>query len=190
MSSLTLTTRLEPRGPAAALVLTDDEVAALGGGKRAAVRVTIGERTARLRLAVMGGENLIGLSKAARAELGVDIGEEVTATVELDETPREVDVPEALAAALAADPDAAKAFAALAFTHRKEYAAWVAEAKRDETRERRVAQTLEDAARGADPPLTGSTAEADPWSSQAWAARSSATSVSVSRRTSSTSSWA
>lgn len=143
MTSLTLTTTLESQGPAAAIVLTDDQVAELGGGKRAAVRVTIGDRSARVRLAVMGGHNLIGLSKAARAELGVDIGDEVTATIDLDETPREVDVPAELAAALAADPVAAKAFEGLAYSHRKEYAVWVADAKREETRQRRVAQAVE-----------------------------------------------
>jgi len=31
----------------------------------------------------------------------------------------------------------------MAFTHRKEYACWVAEAKREETRQRRVEQALE-----------------------------------------------
>jgi hypothetical protein len=143
VTSLTLTTRLEAKGPAAAIVLTDDQVATLGGGKRAAVRVTIADRTARLRLAVMGGENLIGLSKAARAELAVDTGDEVTATIELDETPREVDVPPELAAALAADPAAKAAFEGLASSHRKEYAVWVADAKREETRQRRVAQAIE-----------------------------------------------
>jgi hypothetical protein len=143
VTSLTLTTTLESQGPAAAIVLTDDQVAELGGGKRAAVRVTIGDRTARVRLAVMGGQNLIGLSRAARAELGVDTGDEVTATIELDETPREVDVPPELAAALAAEPVAAKAFEGLAYSHRKEYAAWVADAKREETRQRRVAQAVE-----------------------------------------------
>ena len=52
-------------------------------------------------------------------------------------------MPEALAAALAANPDASAAFERLAFTHRKEYARWVAEAKREETRERRVEQAVE-----------------------------------------------
>lgn len=140
---LTVTTTLEPFGPAAAIILSDEQVAELGGGKRAAVRVTIGGRSARLRLAVMGGTNCIGLSKAARADLGVALGDEVTATVSLDDAPREVDVPEALATALAGDPAAATAFEALAFTHRKEYAVWVAEAKRPETKDRRVAQALE-----------------------------------------------
>ena len=49
----------------------------------------------------------------------------------------------ALASALAADPQAKAAFDALSFTHRKEYARAIAEAKREETRDRRVAQTLE-----------------------------------------------
>ena len=143
MTSLTLTTTLEPRGPAAAIVLTDDQVAEIGGGKRAAVRVTIGDRTTRLRLGVMDGQNLIGFSKAARAEMDVAIGDEVTATIDLDEAPREVDVPAELAEALAADPVAAKGFNGLAYSHRKEYAAWVADAKREETRQRRVAQAVE-----------------------------------------------
>ncbi len=42
----------------------------------------IGDREARLRLGVMGGKNLIGLSKAARAELGVEIGDTVQASID------------------------------------------------------------------------------------------------------------
>lgn len=143
MGTLELTTTLEPHGPATAIFLTDDQVAELGGGKRAAVTVTIGDRSAGLRLAVMGGQNCIGISKANRAALGVEIGDTVTARVALDDTPREVEVPPALAEALAADAEAAKRYAALAFSHRKEYARWVAEAKREETRDRRVAQAIE-----------------------------------------------
>lgn len=72
--ALTLTTTLEPRGPACAIIRTDEQVSELGGGKRAAVRVAIGERSLPLplRMAVMGGENLIGLSRPARADLGVE----------------------------------------------------------------------------------------------------------------------
>lgn len=143
MTALEITRPLEPFGPAAALILTDDEVAELGGGRRAAVRVTIGERSARLRLAVMGGQNCIGVSKAARANLGVAPGETVVARIELDTEVREVQVSEDLARALEGDPRARQTFDALAYTHRKEYATWVAGAKRAETRERRVARALE-----------------------------------------------
>lgn len=140
--ALTIRTVLEPSGPATAIELTDAQVDELGGGKRAAVRVTIGGRSARLRLAVMGGQNLIGLSKAARAELGVEIGDEVEALIELDDAPREIEVPDDLAAALAAVPGAREAFDALAPSHRKEHVRAVLEAKKPETRERRVAACM------------------------------------------------
>lgn len=142
MADLLLDTTLTPFGPAGAILLTDDEVATLGGGKRAAVRVTVGEKTARLRLAVMGGRTCIGMSKAVRADLGLQIGDALRAHIALDEAPREVEVPPELAAALAADGEAEAAYARLAFTHRKEYAVWVGEAKKPETRLRRAEQAV------------------------------------------------
>jgi len=53
--ALHVRTTLEPVGPATAIELTDAQVEQLGGGKRAAVRVAIGDKSARLRLAGMGG---------------------------------------------------------------------------------------------------------------------------------------
>lgn len=138
-----ISTVLVPFGPATALELTDAQVDALGGGKRAAVVVGIAGRTARVRLAVMDGRNVIGLSKAVRAELGVDIGDAVKATVDLDTAERAVDVPADLAAALDAEPPARRAFEALSYSRRKELARGVAEAKRPETRERRIAAAVE-----------------------------------------------
>lgn len=142
--TLQIHTVLVPFGPATAIELTDEQVAELGGGKRAAVVVRIGDRTARVRLAVMGGKNLIGLSKAVRAELGVDIGDAVDATVDLDAAEREVEVPADLAAALDADPRVRAAFDGLSFTRRKELARGVSEAKRADTRERRIAAAVEE----------------------------------------------
>ena len=142
MATLELKRTLEPRGPAGALVLTDEEVTVLGGGKRAAVVVRVGDRQAKLRLAVMGCENLIGMSKASRAELGVELGQELVAAITLDDAPREVEVPGDLAAALASDATAAANFDALPYTARKEYASWVGIAKRPETRAKRLADSL------------------------------------------------
>ena len=143
--TLQIHTVLAPMGPATAIELTDAQVAELGGGERAAVVVGIGGRTARVRLAVMDGRNLIGLSKAVRAGLGVEIGDEVDATVELDIAEREVDMPTDLAAALDAAGTRA-AFDALSFSRRKELARGVAEAKRPETRERRIVAAVEELA--------------------------------------------
>lgn len=143
MGEMTLATRLEPRGPAAAVVLTDEQAAAIGEGpKRFPVAATINGYTWRGSVARMGGEFLLGLSRAVREAAGVQAGDEVTVTIALDSAPREVQVPRALAAALDADPAVRDAFDKLAFTHRKEFARWVDEAKREETRDRRVQQAV------------------------------------------------
>jgi hypothetical protein len=141
---LLLELTVESRGPGGAFVLSDEQVAGLGAGAKAfPVQVSIGGRTLALRLVRMGGENLIGLSKAARAEAGVEIGDSVQAVISVDGSARSVELPDDLAAALAADPAAAGAFEALAPSHRKEYVRWVTEAKREQTRADRVARTLE-----------------------------------------------
>lgn len=144
MGSLRLTTTLLKRGPAAAVVLTDEQVQAVGeGAKRFPVVATVNGYTWRTSVARMGGEFLVGLNRSVREAAGVEAGQAVEVELELDRAPREVEVPEALARALAADAAAKAAFDSLAFTHRKEFARWVAEAKHDETRDRRVARALE-----------------------------------------------
>jgi Bacteriocin-protection, YdeI or OmpD-Associated/Domain of unknown function (DUF1905) len=113
------------------------------GGKRVPVTATVNGYTWRTTTFVYGGRAVIGLRKEVRAGAGVDAGDTVTVELERDEAPREVEVPEVLAEALAHDPDASEAFDSLSYTHRKEYAVWIAEAKRPETRERRVTETLQ-----------------------------------------------
>ena len=136
--------QLQRRGPAAAVVLDEAQVAAVGeGAKRFPVVATVNGYTWRTSVARMGGEFLVGLNREVRDGAGVQVGDEAEVTIELDRAPREVEVPEALAAALATDPQAAASFDLMAFTHRKEYARWIAEAKQAETRQRRVAQALE-----------------------------------------------
>jgi Bacteriocin-protection, YdeI or OmpD-Associated/Domain of unknown function (DUF1905) len=144
MGSIQLTTTLQPRGPAAAVVLDPDDVAAVGeGAKRFPVAATINGHTWRTTVTRMGGEFLLGLNKEVRQAAGVEAGDTVDVQIELDTAPREVEVPPALEAALQCDPVARERYEAMAYTHRKEYARWIEEAKRDETRERRVAQALE-----------------------------------------------
>lgn len=136
--------QLQPRGPAAAVVLDDAQVAAVGeGAKRFPVVATVNGYTWRTSVARMGGEFLLGLNREVRESAGAQAGDEVEVRLELDAAPREVEVPEALAAALAADPRARASFEGMAFTHRKEYARWITEAKREETRQRRVQQAVE-----------------------------------------------
>lgn len=144
MGSVRFTATLVPRGPAAAIVLDDDQVAAVGeGAKRFPVAATVNGYRWQTSVMRMGGEFLVGLNRAVREAAGVEEGDRVDVVLELDAAPREVEVPDALARALADDADARAAYERLAYTHRKEYARWIEEAKRDDTRERRVTQTLE-----------------------------------------------
>ena len=139
---LRIETTLAPRGPAAAIVLTDDQVDTLAPGKKTfPVKVTINGTTLPLRLARMGDENLIGFSKAKRAEADVEIGGTYRVVVELDAGERQVDVPDDLAAALKA-AKLTKQLDALAYSHRKEFVRRIAEAKKPETRARRIADTV------------------------------------------------
>jgi hypothetical protein len=143
MGSIRFVTTLVARGPAAAVVLDEDQVAAVGeGAKRFPVRATVNGYAWRTSVMRMGGEFLVGLNREVRERAGAGTGDKVEVELALDTAPREVEVPPALATALAGDAAAQAAFDALSFTHRKEYARWVAEAKRPETRERRIAETL------------------------------------------------
>jgi hypothetical protein len=143
MSELRIRTTLEPMGPAGAIVLSDAQVAELSTAKAFPVVVAVGEKTARLRLARMGGKNLIGFSKANRAAIGVELGDEFDAVIAADTAERTVEVPEALAAALA-EAGLTGAFEALSFTRRKELAGSVVDAKQEATRERRIAKALDE----------------------------------------------
>jgi hypothetical protein len=144
MGSIRITATLVPRGPAAAVVLDQATVEQVGeGAKRFPVVATVNGHTWRTSITRMRGEFVLGLGRAVRQEAGVEAGDTVQVELELDEAPREVEVPPALSVAFEGDPSARAAFAALAYTHRKEYAVWVQEAKREDTRERRVAQALE-----------------------------------------------
>jgi len=128
---------------ATGIEVPDDVVAALGAGNRPAVTVTVGGHSYRTTATRMGGRFLIPLSAENRTAAGVAAGDEIDVDIEPDTAPREVEVPADLAEALAKDEAAKTTFDALAFTHRKEWVRWVAEAKKAETRAARVAKTIE-----------------------------------------------
>jgi hypothetical protein len=120
-----------------------DIVEALGSGKRPAVKVTINGFTYRSTVAVMGGGYWVGVSAENRAGAGVQGGDEVDVELELDTAPREVVVPEALAAALASEPQAKATFDKLSYSNKSWHVLQVSGAKTDETRDRRIAKSIE-----------------------------------------------
>ncbi|HEX5400939.1 MAG TPA: YdeI/OmpD-associated family protein [Pseudonocardiaceae bacterium] len=118
-------------------------VDALGSGKRPAVVVTVGGHSYRTTVARMGGRFLVPLSTENRTAAGVAAGDEVDVRIEPDTAPREVTVPDDLAAALTGDEAARAFFDTLSYTHRKEWVRWIEEAKRPETRSTRLTKTIE-----------------------------------------------
>ena len=111
MGEISLTGDLVARGPAAAFVLDDEQVAAVGeGAKRFPVIATVNGYTWRTSVARMGGEFLVGLNKEVRTGAGVQAGDTVSLELKLDSEPRTVEVPAALAEALDADPEAKATF--------------------------------------------------------------------------------
>jgi uncharacterized protein YdeI (YjbR/CyaY-like superfamily) len=112
------------------------------GEARPAVAGTLNGTPFRGRLSVYGGVTYLGLNKEVRQAAGLEVGDDVEVVLDRDEAPREVEIPPELLAAFERDSAAKAAFDKLAFTHRKEYARWIAEAKKEETRERRAAKAL------------------------------------------------
>ena len=124
-----------------ALVEVPFDVEEAFGGRRPKVRATFDGHAYRGSVAFMGGRPLLGVTRAVREAIGKDVGDRVSVTVARDDEPRTVEVPSDLAEALA-EAGLVERFAALAYTHRKEFTAWVVEAKRAETRTRRVEKAV------------------------------------------------
>jgi hypothetical protein len=118
-------------------------VEALGSGKRPPVLVTINGYTYRSTVAVMGGESLIGVSSEHRAGAGVAAGDEVDAELELDTAVRTVTVPADFGAALDEDPTARATFDGLSYSNKSWHVLSIEGAKTDETRERRIARSID-----------------------------------------------
>jgi len=137
------TTILQSGRTATGIQVPDEVVEALGAGRRPAVKVTVNGYTYRSTVAVMGGANMISLSAEHRAAAGVAAGEEVEVDIDLDTAPREVSVPADLAAALDAEPAARRTFDGLSYSNKSWHLLQVEGAKTDETRQRRIAKSVD-----------------------------------------------
>ena len=117
-------------------------VAALGSGKRPPVRVTVNGYTYRSTVAAYGDVFMLPLAAEHRTTAGVEAGQEVEVTLELDTAPREVEVPPELAAALGADPIAKAFFDGLSYSNKRVFTLSVEGTSNPETKARRVEKEL------------------------------------------------
>lgn len=115
-----------------------------GTGGQVRVRATFDGHEYRGSIAPMGGgSHVLGVRKDVRQAIGKDIGDAVDVTIRRDTEERTVAVPPELEKALASATGAQARFDALSYTHRREYAEWVAEALKPETRVRRAAKAAD-----------------------------------------------
>ena len=139
--------RLIARGPKGAWIFVPipfnvEEV--FGTKARVPVRGTVDGSPFRNYLLPEGdGTHAMAFGKDLQIATGAKAGDIVSVKLQLDEIERIVDMPAELQEALAANPPAALFFASLAYSHKKEYAQWIAEAKKPETRATRIEKTLE-----------------------------------------------
>lgn len=124
------------------IAVPEDVLEELGGGKRPRVTVSFTGYSYRTTVGSHNGGPMISVSSDVRAASGVKAGDEVDVTVEIDTAPREIEVPEELAAALDADAEAKVAFDTLSNSKKQQLTLPVAKAKAAETKARNVEKAL------------------------------------------------
>jgi len=125
------------------IVVPEDVVLGFDRGKRVPVVVTVdGAYSYRNTISSMKGQYLISFNAETRAATGKGAGDEIEVALEVDDAPRTVETPPALADALAQDPVGEKAWSALSYSKQRAHAQSVESAKTEETRSRRVQNTI------------------------------------------------
>jgi len=112
------------------------------GAKRVPVVATVNGVEYRGSIVRMSGKYMLGIPKAFRDAAGIAAGDNIVVTVAVDKSERTVEVPSNLAKAIS-DAGLQDAWDRLSYTHRKEHARAVTEAKQPETRARRIAKAIE-----------------------------------------------
>ncbi len=140
----TFTATIQNAGGGGAFVEVPFDVEAAFGSKRPKIKALIEGVPYRGTLVRMGEPNhMLIILKGIREQIGKSFGDEVTVSVEADVEERVIAIPVELKRVFKENPEAKASFEKLSYTHKKEYVTWISEAKKDETRARRVAQTIE-----------------------------------------------
>ncbi len=147
MSKQSFKARLESQGPKGAWTyvrLPFDVEDAWGSRARVSVRGTMNGFPFRSSVFPDGkGGHHMMVNKTMKAGAKADAGNTVAMVLEPDTEPREVEIPRDFARAIRADTAARKIFDAFAPSHRARYVEWIESAKKEETRERRIAKAVE-----------------------------------------------
>ncbi len=141
--SVTYRTAIAQTGNNTGIPVPDAVLDELGAGRRPKVVADIDGYVFSTTVGSMGGTAMLSFSKAHREASGYDGGREVSVTIALDHDPGSIVVPDDLAGALAASPEARAFFDSLAPSYQRNFVDRIEEAKQAPTRRRRIAATIE-----------------------------------------------
>lgn len=114
------------------------------GKSRIKIKALIDGVPYRGSLVNMGSEcHWLLITKEIRKATGKNQGDKVHLIIEEDTEERMVQVPDDLLKLLGKEEDLLGYFNRLSYTHRKEYVRWITDAKKDETRKKRLSKTIE-----------------------------------------------
>ncbi len=133
----------DPGGAWTGIFLTEAQSAKLGRRGRVPVALTVNGHPFKAFAAPMGnGTHGIVFNKTMQETASVSQNDAVDVTLEVDTAPSTVEVPPGLAAELEKSKAAKAFFDELAYTHKKDFVGWITEAKRQETKDKRLAETM------------------------------------------------
>ncbi|MCL1797685.1 MAG: YdeI/OmpD-associated family protein [Eggerthellaceae bacterium] len=112
------------------------------GVKRVKVKATFDGVAYRGSITPMGGRPLIGITKAIRNEIGKQAGDSVEVTIEQDTEERVIELAKDAETALI-DANLLEAWKKQSYSHQREHMMWINEAKKPETRQRRIVKMIE-----------------------------------------------
>lgn len=119
------------------------DVEAVFGAKRVPVKVSINDAEYRGTVVRMCGKYMLGIPKVFRDTAGIKAGDSIVITMERDTAERFIVPPKDFADVLSKNKTAAAAWEKLSYTHRKEHVNAFEEAKKPETRMRRIEKAIE-----------------------------------------------
>jgi hypothetical protein len=127
---------------ATGIVIPNDVLAALGAGKKPPVKLTVNGYVYRSTVATVNGDYMVGFNADHRVASGINGGDPIDVTIELDTEPRTVELPADFAAALKADEQAQATFDKLSNSLKGYHVTQVTGTKNPETRQRRIEKSI------------------------------------------------
>jgi antitoxin component of MazEF toxin-antitoxin module len=130
-------------GNATGIVVPAEVIEALGHGKRPPVRGSLNGYSFRTAIGIVSGDHMIPVSAAIRKAAGLAAGDAVAVELEVDTSPRDIEIPADLAAGLEANPAAKDFFATLSNSLQRFHIDNINAAKAADTRQRRLDKSIE-----------------------------------------------